>query len=605
MTNYFKNSKPLVFIFTFLTSLLINQLTLNSQSFTKVTSGSFVNDGGASRSVNFVDYDNDGDLDLFVSNGKRFGQVSFLYRNEGGNFTRLFGTMPFNDSLPFDGSSWADFDNDGNIDMCTVTWYDSLNVLYKNNGSGSFTFLSTSPIVTDRGFSETCSWGDYDNDGLVDLFLTNSKFSNSRNKLYKNLGSGNFSRVDSGAIFLDVGLLSRGVNWVDIDGDRDLDIFVANESGATDYMYKNNGNGFFTKITGIAPTTSGGISWSSSWGDYDNDGDQDLFVANNENQKNFLFRNEGNFNFTRILNDTIVNENGYYACSGWGDYDNDGDLDMFVTQAYGPGSLPLTNNLYKNKLMETGTASFEKITTGEITNDLGYSYGFAWADWDADGDLDLFTAKTFNENENNAAYLNNGNGNKWIEIKLTGNATNRSGIGSKVRVKAVINGNPVWITRTVEGQSGYCGQNLDLHFGLGNASSIDSIKVEWLSGTTEVYTGVQINQVIRIVEGSGIIGIQNNSNEVPEGFNLYQNYPNPFNPVTSIKFDIPEAMKDNELSIKVFNILGKEVSNIFEGRLIAGNHEVKWNAENFPSGIYFYRLETTGFTISKKMILLK
>ena len=312
MLDFFLKQMPslrmIFFVFCFISGY---QISL-SQNFTKVTAGSFVNDGGASRSVNFIDYDNDGDLDLYVSNGKRFGQKSFLYQNNAGSFTRIFNAGPVNDSLPFDGSSWADFDNDGNIDMCTVTWYDSISVLYKNIGGGSFTFLSGSPIVTDRGFSETCSWGDYDNDGLVDIIVTNSRFSNSRNRLYRNLGSGNFTRIDSGAIFQDVGLLSRSVNWIDIDGDRDLDVFIVNESGSTDYMYKNNGNGYFTKITGIAPITSGGVSWSSSWGDYDNDGDFDLFVTNAENQKNFLFRNEGNFNFTRILNDTIVNENGYY-----------------------------------------------------------------------------------------------------------------------------------------------------------------------------------------------------------------------------------------------------------------------------------------------------
>ena len=605
MTKLIQIKKPFLLYSLFIISCFIYPCAILSQDFTKATVGSFVNDGGASRSVNFIDYDNDGDLDLYVSNGKRFGQVSFLYRNDGGSFTRLFGTTPFNDSLPFDGSSWADFDNDGNLDMCTVTWYDSTSVLYKNNGSGSFTFMGNSPIVTDRGFSETCSWGDYDNDGLVDLIVTNSRFSNSRNRLYKNLGSGNFERVDSGAVFQSAGLLSRGANWIDIDGDRDLDLFICNETGSVNYMYKNNGNGYFTSVTGIAPVTSGGTSWSSSWGDYDNDGDQDLFIANAENQKNFLFRNDGNFNFTQIINDPIVNENGYFACSGWGDYDNDGDLDMFVTQAYGPGSVQLKNNLYKNMLMETGTPTFEKITAGEIVNDPGYSYGFAWADWDADGDLDLFTAKTFGENENNAAYLNNGNANKWIEIKLTGNATNRSAIGSNVSIRAIINGNPVWISRTVEGQTGYCGQNLDLHFGLGNASIIDTIKVGWLSGTTEYYTGVQVNQIIGIIEGSGIIGIQNNGSELPDGFNLHQNYPNPFNPVTKIKFSIPENMQSNNVTLKVFNVLGNEVTSLIKGLLKAGEYEVIWNAEDQPSGVYFYKLISGGYSETMKMVLLK
>lgn len=601
-----QKAHALKFILLSFSLFIFYTANIYSQIFTKVTSGSFVNDGGASRSVNFIDYDNDGDLDLYVSNGKRFGQRSFLYQNNSGTFTRIFNTGPVNDSLPFDGSSWADFNNDGFLDFCSVTWYDSVSVLYTNNGNGNFTFLGNSPVVTNRGFSETCSWGDYDEDGLIDLIITNSRASNSRNRLYKNLGSGNFVSVDTGAVFNDAGLLSRGANWVDIDNDGDIDLFIANESGAADYMYKNNGGGYFTKVTGIPPTTSGGISWSSSWGDYDNDGDLDLFVTNSENQKNFLFRNDGNFNFTRILNDPIVSENGYYACSGWGDYDNDGDLDMFVTQAYGPSSAPLLNHLYKNLLVETGTASFEKITNDIIVNDAGFSYGFAWADWDADGDLDLFTARTFNENENNAAYLNNGNSNKWIVIKLSGaSATYRSPISSKVKVKAVLNGNPVWLVRTVEGQSGYCGQNIDLHFGLGNTAVIDSIIVEWSSDLTEVYTGVQVNQIIRIVEGSGIIGINNPGNEVPEGFLLYQNYPNPFNPETSIKFTVPSALKNSNLTLKIYDINGKAVKELFNKKFESGNYEYVWNSGNYPSGIYFYQISNSDFSITKKMVLVK
>lgn len=592
----------IVLVYFFALVLVFPQSFLLSQSFTKITQGSFVNDGAASRSVNFIDYDNDGDLDLYVSNGKRWGQKSFLYQNNGGVFTRIFNTGPVNDSLPFDGSSWADFDNDGNLDFCTVTWYDSVSVLYKNTGGGNFTFLNTSPIVSDRGFSETCSWGDFDNDGLVDLVVTNTKPANSRNRLYKNAGNGNFTRIDSGEVFTDIGYFSRGVNWVDIDGDRDMDLFISNEEGGNELMYKNNGGGYFTKVLNISPTTSGGDSWSSSWGDYDNDGDLDLFVANWNNQKSNLFKNEGNFNFTRITNDTIVNDPGYYACSGWGDYDNDGDLDMFVTQAYKTPNSPLKNNLYKNKLIETGTASFEKITAGDVVNDPGYSYGFAWADWDADGDLDIFTARTYNENENNSAFLNNGNSNKWLEIKLTGTTTNKSAIGTKVRIKAVINGTPRWLLREVDAQSGYCGENLDLHFGLGDAPVIDSIRVEWLSGTTESFTNISVNQIIRIVEGQGIIGIQQNGSLIPEGFNLYQNYPNPFNPGTRIKFDIPKVQK---VKLSVFDILGKEVAILFEGNLNAGSYETEWNGGAFSSGVYFYKLTSGQFTVTNKMILAK
>ena len=432
---------------------------INSQTFTKVTGSQFVTDGGASRSVNFIDYDGDGDLDLFVSNGKRFGQDNFLYNNNNGVFTRVLGIPPVLDSLPFDGCSWADIDNDGNLDLCVVTWYDSTNMIYKNEGNGNFTLLSSGPVFTNRGFSETCSWGDYNNDGLVDLFITNSEGIGSwKNHLYKNTGNGNFVSIDTGVISLDLNRVSRGVNWVDIDGDGDLDLFVSCENNQNELVYRNDG-GYFTKIINTPPATNGGNSWSSSWGDYDNDGDLDVFVANWD-QTNFLFRNDGNFNFTKITNDTIVNETGYFACCGWGDFDNDGDLDMFVTQAYKNPDSPLKNYLYKNMLMETGNPTFEKVTSGDIVNDSGYSYGFAWGDWDSDGDLDMFIAKTYNENENNAAYLNNGNSNSWLEVTGIGTVTNRSAIGSKIRIKSIINGHPVWQMREIDAQSGYCAKIL-------------------------------------------------------------------------------------------------------------------------------------------------
>jgi len=572
-----------------------------SQIFTKVTQGPFVNNLAASRSVSFIDYLNNGSLDLYVSNGKRFGQRNFLYNNNGGTFTRVLNIPPVMDSLPYDGASWADFDNDGNIDLCVVTWYDSTNMLYRNNGGGSFTFLSSSPIVTDRGFSETCSWGDYNNDGLVDLFVTNSNgIGNWTNRLYKNSGGGNFVRIDTGAISLDLNYNSRGINWVDINGDGKPDIYICNESGENNLMYKNNGNGYFTKLTNTATLTKSD-SWSACWGDYDNDGDLDVFVTN-RGGKNLLFRNEGNFNFTRILNDSIVNDVGEFTCGGWGDFDNDGDLDLFVTQAYTSPNIPLKNFLYKNMLMETGAPTFQKISGEDIVNDAGYSYGFSWADWNADGSLDLFTARTYNENQNNAAYLNNGNTNKWIEIKLTGNPSNRSGIGAKVRVKAIINGNPVWQMREVTAQSGYCSENLDLHFGLGNAASIDSIKVEWPSGTNEYYHNITPNRIIRIIEGTGIIGIKLNSTEVPERFTLKQNYPNPFNPTTIIGLEIP---KEGFVSLKVFDVTGREIKNLVSQNIKPGKYSIDYNVLSLPSGVYFYRLDTENFSDTKKMVVLK
>ena len=600
--NVAKMNKIQIYLIALLLSVLFSNGPLLSQSFTKITQGAFVTGTRASRGVNFIDYNGDGSLDLFVTNGKRYGQFNFLYRNDGGVFTNITNSQVTSDSLPHDGSSWADYDNDGRPDVCIVSWYDSNNVLYHNEGNGVFTRITNTPIFTDRGFSETCSWGDYDNDGFVDLLVTNSEGSNRKNFLYKNLGSGNFSRVDTGIVATDPGLRGRGVNWVDIDGDGKIDLFIPCEGGQNPVCYRNNGNGYFTKNTTTAIVSVAGEFWNASWADYDNDGDQDVFITNQANGNNLLYRNDGNFNFTQITDDILVNDPGYHATSAWGDFDNDGDLDLFVTEAYGPPSTPLKNKLYKNLLMETGTANFEKVTSGDIVNDLGFTYGCAWGDWNADGFLDLFGARTFNESQNNIAYLNNGNSNKWVEFKCTGMQSNKSAIGTKVRVKAIINGSPVWQLRVVEGQSGYCGQNLDLHFGLGNSTVIDSVQVVWPSGSINNFKGVALNQIYRIVENSGIIGIEQHGAILPDKMELKQNYPNPFNPSTKINFTLP---KSDFITIKLYDSAGRFVKDIIAGQMKRGSYDFDFNAGGLASGVYFYTLYAENTSLTKKMILLK
>ncbi|MBK6505177.1 MAG: VCBS repeat-containing protein [Ignavibacteria bacterium] len=590
--------------------LFLTVQLLQAQDFAKVSPSVIDFESAASRSVNWIDYDNDNDLDLFITTGKQGGDDNLLYRNDNGIFVRIYDQPIVNDSLPSDGSSWGDFNNDGLPDLCVVNWYNKPALLYTNNGGGNFTFKSASPVTNQNGYSETCTWGDYDNDGLIDLFITNSAGTNHRNYLYRNTGNGNFLRVDTGIVVSEIGR-SRGANWVDIDNDRDLDLFVCREINQNEYLYRNNGNGYFTKITDSPLTTNAGESWSGSWGDYDNDGDLDVFVTNSGNQNNFLYRNEGDFNFTKITNDPIVSEPGYNAVSGWGDYDNDGDLDMFITQAYvGPSfTQKAVNKLYKNLLMESGSASFQKITAGEIVSDSGYSYGFAWGDYDNDGDLDVAVANTFDENQKNALYKNElSNGNKWISITCKGTSTNRSAIGTKVRVKATINGNSVWQLQEVDGQSGYCGQNLMLHFGLGNTTVIDSIKVEWPAGGDQYFTKVTVNQSVTIIENGTLISVGENTIEQPQDFKLHQNFPNPFNPSTVINYELTSF---SNVELKVYDILGNEVETLVNDLKQPGIHSVSFNGSSYPSGVYYYRLDVrnsegvASSSESKKMIMLK
>jgi hypothetical protein len=571
------------------------------QNFTKITTGVEVNDGGDSRAVVWIDYDGDGYLDLFVTNGPSTGQNNFLYHNNGdGTFTKVTGQPLVNDNGKSDGASWGDYNNDGKPDLCVVNWYGQNNLLYKNDGGGNFTFMSSSIVSNDGGYSETCSWGDYDNDGYLDLYVTNSD-PPFNNFLYRNNGSGDFIKMDS-AIVVET-FTSRGVNWIDYDNDGEQDLFITNENNQKNNLYSNGGFGVFEKITTGDLVNDVGNSWTASWGDIDNDGDMDVFVGN-WGQVDCLYLNDGSGNFTKVTTGPVVQTIGQSASSSWIDYDNDGDLDLFVTAAYGSGLH--NNSLYKNLLMESDSLSFEKITSGALVNDLGWTYGHSWGDYDKDGDLDIFGARVTGGggSNNNILFRNDeASGNKWISIDCKGVTSNASGIGAVITVKSIINGNTVIQKRIVQGQDGYCSQNLQQHFGLGNSTGIDSIFIRWPSGTMDRYGFREVNKFYEAVEGQSLtVEVSQLGSEIPEKYALHQNYPNPFNPATTIEFQIPSS---GNVKLAIYDTSGREIAVLINGRLSHGNYSYSLNSTGFSTGVYFYRLITNGFYQTRKMILVK
>jgi hypothetical protein len=491
--------------------LFLLQGQLLNQTFTPISTGDAVTVANGSRSVNWVDYNNDGYLDLFVTNGPSRGQDNELYRNCGPPeyvLTRVSGTPVVSDSGRSDGSTWGDMDNDGDLDLFVVNWYNDNNLLYLNSADGEFTQSMSGDPVLDGGLSETACWGDYDNDGFLDLVVTNSGSNGlaRRNFLYHNEKNGSLSRVTVNAVSGDVEF-SRGVTWIDYDNDGDVDLFVANEEKQNNSLYRNllkeAGVADFEKCTEGPLVSDGGSSWSASWGDYNNDGFEDVFITNWMDEDNFLYMNNTDGTFTRVIDDTIAHDGGYSASSGWGDYDNDGDLDMIVTSAYKKGEM-LANVLYQNMLMETGRPAFGRRDGGAVTADSGYSYGVAWGDYDNDGDLDLYVARTFDEAQRNALYRNEGNANHWLGIRCNGTRSNKAAIGATVRAKAVIGGNAVWQIRRVSGQNGYCNQNLLLNFGLGDARVVDSLVVDWPSGVRSVYCDLDADRHLRLSEDGSL-----------------------------------------------------------------------------------------------------
>lgn len=557
-----KISQHYIFVSKLILIILFNYLrvsTIFAQTFTKITSGPFVTTVGDSRSVNWVDVNGDGFIDCMITNGPATGQDNFLYINNGiGGFTAQTNDTIVKDNKPSDGATWADSDNDGDLDCYVVNWYNTKNLFYNNNGVGAFT-QTQNTVETSGGYCETASWGDYNNDGLLDLYVARSggTLATNKNLLFHNEGGNAFTKVLTGTPVTDA-FISRSVNWTDIDSDGDLDLFVTNEKDQNENLYRNDGAGAFTKLT-IGPLLNdGGKTMSSSWGDYDNDGDLDVFLANDQGNDG-LFRNEGHFNFTKITTDTVSNCGGNSFSSAWSDIDNDGDLDLFVTNSFGTTTLWL-NFLFLNN----GDGSFTRVGNTAPATDLDWSYGCAFGDYDNDGfeDLAVATCRYNSVDRPDLLYHNDGNSNNWITIKLVGTTTNKSAIGTKIRVKAIINGNPVWQMRELSAQTSYCGQNdLRPHFGLGNATNIDSIKVEWLNGIVEYYTNITTNRFITIVQGKGITGI---NNESLLKINDMLIYPNPAS--TKITIIIPDEYRNENF-----------VSYIYDqnGTLIYSSHNEK------------------------------
>ena len=561
-------------LYLFLVSIAVFQTAeIRAQQFTKITTGDIVTTPGGSRSCNFLDVNNDNFQDILITNGKTGGENNMLYLNNGDGTFSLINDTIVKDNTPTDGATCADYDNDGYIDVFAVNWYGIDNLLYRNNHGSSFSSIDTSIVSSQLGHSETAAWGDYNNDGLLDLYVTNSS-GLKNNFFYENLGSGHFLAV-TGTDPVTDNFFSRCANWIDYDRDGDQDLFVANENIQQNNLYRNDGGLSFTKITGDTIVSGNPNSMSSSWGDFDNDGDFDLFVANYQ-QHNQMFENDGSGNFSAVSGPWST-EVGCSFSSSFTDYDNDGNLDIFVTNGYCASNL--NNYLYKNN----GDGTFSKDTIEPMSTDLGGSFGCAWGDYDNNGFMDLVVANWQGEIQPNYLYRNDGNGNNWLKLKLEGTVSNRSAIGTIVRCKAIIDGDTIWQMREVSSQTGYCSQNsLVVHFGLKDATSIDSLQVIWPSGITQDFGSLGTNQFYTLIE-NGSIGITGMTNPLEDKKSI-KVFPNPSDGAFTIEIPV---LKGENVKIEIFDITGVRV--LSRQLDINSNNKllIKQNlGSKIPEGIY-------------------
>ncbi len=368
-------------------SILVIILSLSSgiysQAFTEITAGL---KGVQNCALSWADFDSDGDLDVLISGDTLSGNICWLYRNDGGGtFSKITNSLP---GLKYSSIAWGDYDNDCDPDILVTgtNSTDTLSLIFRNDGSGVFTDIGAGL----RGvFGGSGEWGDYDNDGDLDILITGMSAYGRESILYRNT-AGIF---DSVAYF--TGISDGMARWGDYDKDGDLDILLSGESisGNLTTVYRNNGNGTFTDI---APASFTALTNSSaSWGDYDNDGDPDILICGQDAalaDRSLIYRNDGSGTFTDI-------SAGLLGISGgnaeWGDYDNDGDLDALLCGSAGGID---TAMVYSNS-----GGTFTSINSG-LT---GVSFSDCqWGDYNNDGKLDVLLAGSGSSGSISRIYVN-------------------------------------------------------------------------------------------------------------------------------------------------------------------------------------------------------
>jgi hypothetical protein len=499
--------------------------------------------------VALVDYDNDGRLDIFFTNGalirdpmpdgampdksdKKFWNRLY-HQNADGTFTDVTeraGLTGMPQGYYSMGVAVGDYDNDGFEDLY-VTGFGG-NILYHNNGNGTFTDVTEKAGVRAGGWSASAGFFDYDNDGKLDLFVTRyldwtfksnrycgekrpgfraychpDNYDGVANVLYHNNGDGTFSDVSEKAGIANPHGKGLGVAFADYDGDGFTDIFVANDSVQC-FLYHNNGNGTFTDVgllSGVGYNEDGKTfaGMGIDFADYDNDGLADIVVTDLSNERYVLFRNNGDGTFRDVTNVSGLG-NATLAFSGWSthlfDYDNDGWKDLFVAQSHVMDTIEKTSPnlryLEPPLLLRNVSGHFVRVHPGEVFQREWAGRGAAFGDLDNDGDIDIAVT-----NLAQRAYLlrnDGGNRNNWIGIETVGTRSNRDGIGARIKIISASGLTQFFSVNTAVGYLSASDRRVVA--GLGTDSMAKLIEIHWPSGVVQKLENVKARQYLKVVE---------------------------------------------------------------------------------------------------------
>ena len=470
------------------------------------------------------DFDGDGDLDIVTSSWDTSGPMHLFRNNADGTFSDRTQQAGLEGLLGGLNLLQADYDNDGNTDILVLrgAWAGMQgrdpNSLLRNRGDGTFEDVTFEAGLAEVSYpTQTADWADYDNDGDLDLFIGNESDNDLRSpwQLFQNQGDGTFRDVASEAGVKGHGF-TKGVSWGDYDGDRFPDLYVSNFS-ELNRLYRNRGNGTFEDVTsqlGVAHPKSSFPVWF--W-DYNNDGALDLFVSSYGGhiahqaahrlglsprfEKACLYEGDGQGGFREVAEQRGLGVPMQPMGSNFGDLDNDGYLDFYLGTGDPSYASVVPNLMFSNQ----GGQRFADVSVSGGFAHLQKGHGVVFADLDSDGDLDVFEqmggafpGDAFSD----ALYENPGMGNNWMAVQLVGQQSNRSAIGARIRVQIEENGLTRSIYRHINSGGSFGANPLRQTFGRGKAESAQLLEIFWpRTGKTQVLMNPPPAQVIQIVEG--------------------------------------------------------------------------------------------------------
>jgi len=492
----------------------------------------------------FIDFDNDGLLDVYAVNGAPLPGAPAsprprheLYRNRGnGAFEQVTDRARLGSTRFGGGVCAGDYDNDGWSDLYVTNFGE--NHLYRNNGDGTFTDVAAKARVTDDGLSTSAAFLDYDNDGWLDLYVCDyvryrleddrwcsspkrhksycgpEVFPSNRDKLYRNNRDGTFTDVTVQAKIAHPRSKSLGVVPTDVNDDGWMDLYVACDLVAN-LLFINNRDGTFRETavsSGVAYNADGAAEagMGVTAGDYDNDGLMDLFVTNYSMEMNGLYHNEGSGMFSYQSERTGIGPPSFVHL-GFGarfsDFDNDGWQDVVVANGHVLDDCAESNQAleYAQTLLlqrSLGGQSFTDVSrsAGPAFQEKYIGRGLALGDYDNDGKVDLLVSN----NKGPLRLIRNetgGTGN-WVKLLLTGTRSNRSAIGARV---TLISQSGKQTQEVVSGSSYLSQSDLRLHFGLNREDRVAEVRVRWPGGATEIWKDLPVNQIHPLREGTGAV----------------------------------------------------------------------------------------------------